>query len=333
MAFIDEQITKIKGSSTRIVYPEGTDLNILRGVARVVEIGFARPILIGERDKVEAAAADAGVSLEGIEVVSALEPERRERYAEIFAEQSGLPPVAASLMLKKPLYFGAMMVQAGDADCIAAGIATETDEVVATYNLIIGMAKGVETPSCFSIQEAPAYNGPHGHLVAFSDTAINIAPTSEELADIAISSARSVRAILGWEPRIAMLSFSTCGSASHERAALVSRAVKIAREREPDLMVDGEFQLDAAIIPEVAARKVKRPSEVAGRANVLVFPNLDASNIGVKLLQRLGGAKPNGGMLQGFAKPVSDMSRGAGAEDVLRVSVMLTRLFQSGVNQ
>lgn len=225
------------------------------------------------------------------------------------------------------------MVKAGDADCMVAGVSTETDEVVATYKLIIGMSKGVETPSCFSIQEVPHYDGPHGHLVAFSDTAINIAPTSEELADIAISSARSIRAILGWEPRIAMLSFSTCGSASHERAALVARAVEIAREREPDLMVDGEFQLDAAIIPEVAARKVKRPSEVAGRANVLVFPNLDASNIGVKLLQRLGGAKPTGGMLQGFSKPVSDMSRGAGAEDVLRASVMLTRLFQSGVNQ
>lgn len=329
MTFLEEQISKIQGNSTRIVYPEGSEPNIIRAVAQIVEIGFATPILIGERESIEKAASEIGVSLAGVEIISTADAPQKAAYAEAFAEESGLPAVAAELMLKKPLYFGAMMVKHGDADCIVAGLATETDEVVATYKLIIGMEEGVHTPSCFTVLEIPGFQGPEGNLLALSDTAINIDPTAEELADIAIASSRSARRMLGWEPRIAMLSFSTCGSANHERAQRVAKAVAIAREREPDLLVDGEMQLDAAISPEVAARKINRPSEVAGRANILVFPNLDAGNIGSKLLQRIAKAQSNGGVLQGFARPVSDVSRGASAENILRISVMLTRAKQS----
>ena len=161
----------------------------------------------------------------------------------------------------------------------------------------IGMADGVTVPSCFSILEIPGFEGPQGDLIALSDTAVNINPTSEELADIAVASAKSVKKIMDWEPRVAMLSFSTCGSAKHECADKVAKAVSIAQAREPELMIDGEMQLDAAIRPNIAERKIKRQSKVAGKANVLVFPNLDAGNIGTKLLQCIGNAQSYGGCL------------------------------------
>lgn len=328
MTFLDEQIVKIKGKSTRVVLPEAMEPNIIRAAAEIVNIGIASPILIGEREKIEKIAAGLNVSLEGVEILSSVDTPKRDEYAAIFAEESGLPVMAAELMLKKPLYFGAMMVKVGDADCIAAGKATETDEVVAAFKLIIGMAEGVSTPSCFTIIETIDPERPRGDVFMLSDTAINIDPSSEELADIAISSSSSAKEIFGWEPRVALLSFSTCGSAKHERASKVARAVTIAKEREHDLLIDGEMQLDAAIVPEVASSKVKRPSEVAGRANVLVFPNLDSSNIGLKLLQRIGKIRCYGGVLQGFAKPVSDISRGATAEQILRICVMLTSAAQ-----
>ncbi len=329
VTFLEDQIAKIQDSSTRIVYPEGAEPNILRAAADIVRRGFATPILLGKKEEIEQAAAEAGVSLEGIALICPADDQRRTAYADMFAEANHFPASAAAVMLKKPLYFGAMMVKAGDADCIVAGLATETDEVVAAYKLIVGMAEGVNIPSCFTVLEIPNFEGPQGDLLALSDTAINIDPSAEELADIALSSARSVREILGWEPRVAMLSFSTCGSANHERAQKVAEAVAIAKTREPSLLIDGEMQLDTAIAPEIAIRKVKRPSDVAGKANVLIFPNLDAANIGTKLLQRIAKAQSNGGVLQGFAKPVSDVSRGASAENILRISVMLTRAIQS----
>lgn len=329
MAFIDEQIAKIRDRSTRLVYPEGAEPNIIRAAARMVDLGIASPILIGDPAGIRKAAEDARASLDGIELVSPADSPEKDRYAEIFAQVSELPVAVAEMMLKKPLYFGSVMVRAGDADCLVGGISTETDEVVAANKLIIGMADGVETPSCISVVEIPGYEGPQGNLLVFSDTGINIDPTAEELADIAITSAHSVREILGWEPRVAMLSFSTCGSANHPRSKKIAEAVAIAKSRAPELLVDGEMQLDTAIVPDVAQRKFTRPSQVAGRANVLIFPNLDAGNIGVKLLQRLAKAQANGGMLQGFAKPVSDLSRGGTAESVVRNSVMAVRAAQS----
>ncbi len=329
MTFLETQIAKIKGHDTRIVYPEGNEPTILKAAQEVVSIGFATPILLGNVEEIKKTAEEIGVSLNGMELYNPVMTERIDAYAETFAKSSELPIIAAKIIMKKPLYYGAMMVKQGDADCIVAGLATETNEVVATYKLIIGMAEGVKVPSCFTVLEIPGFEGSEGNLLALSDTAININPTSEELADIAIASARSVREIMDWEPRVAMLSFSTCGSANHECASKVANAVQMIKEREPELKVDGEMQLDSAIRPDVASRKFKRHSDVAGSANVLVFPNLDAGNIGTKLLQCIGKAQSNGGILQGFAKPVSDVSRGASIENIIRISVMLTRAMQS----
>lgn len=329
MAFIDEQIAKIPDNSIRIVYPEGKEPKIIQVAERLVAAGVASPILIGDSEQIAQVAAEVGASLEGVQIVKPAECPKLPEYAELFAEASELPAVVAEMMLKKPLYFASMMVRAGDADCIVAGLTIETDEVVAANKMIIGMAPGVNTPSCISIADSPTFQGTQGSLMAFSDTAINIAPSAEELADIAIASAHTVRDMLGWTPRVALLSFSTLGSGNHERAKLVAEAVKLANERAPELFIDGEMQLDTAVAPDVAAKKFKRPSEVAGQANVLVFPNLDASNIGIKMLQRLGGCTTNGGMLQGFAKPVADLSRGATTEHIFRNSVMLIRASQA----
>lgn len=332
MTFLEKQIAKIHGHDTRIVYPEGTEPTILQAAEKVISLGFAVPILLGDIEKIKESAEKIGVCLEGMELICPSKAPQIAEYAEKFAEENGLPSSAAKVIMKKPLYFGAMMVKNEDADCIVAGLATETNEVVAAYKLIIGMADGVTVPSCFTILEIPGFEGPQGDLIALSDTAVNINPTSEELADIAVASAKSAKKIMDWEPRVAMLSFSTCGSAKHECADKVAKAVSIARAREPELMIDGEMQLDAAIRPKIAERKIKRPSNVAGKANVLVFPNLDAGNIGTKLLQCIGNAQSYGGILQGFARPVSDVSRGAGAENILRISVMLTRTIQSKNN-
>ena len=329
MAFIDEQISKIRDNSARVIYPEGKELNIIQAAERMVKIGVGSPVLLGDPDAIQKVAEQGEVSLEGIEIVSPSEAPQKKQYIEQFAKNSGLPEIAAEVMLANPLYFGAMMVKMGDGDCLVAGVVTETSEVVAAGKMIIGMAEGVSTPSCISVIEVPNFEGPQGNLLVFSDTAINVDPTAEELADIAIASARSVRGILGWIPRVGMLSFSTCGSAAHERVQKVAKAVELAREREPELLIDGEMQLDTAIVPEVAKRKFPRPSEVAGQANILIFPNLDAGNIGVKLLQRLGKAHANGGMLQGFAKPVCDLTRGGTTEDIVRNSVMAVRLLEA----
>lgn len=332
MDFLERQIAKINRRGIKIVYPEGTEPTILLAAEKVASLGFAVPVLLGETDKIRKTAEEYGISLEGMELIYPPEEKQGDEYAKKLAEKNGLPMPAASVIMKKPLYFGAMMVNTGDADCIVAGAATETNEVIAAYKMMIGMADGVKVPSCITILEIPGFEGSQGEFIALSDTAVNIDPTSEELADIAIASANSIKKMMDWEPRVAMLSFSTCGSANHECAEKVARAVRIAQEREPELLIDGEMQLDAAIRPNIAERKMKKPGKVAGRANVLIFPNLDAGNIGTKLLQCIGKAQSYGGILQGFAKPVSDVSRGATVENVLRISVMLGRMASSENN-
>jgi phosphate acetyltransferase len=215
------------------------------------------------------------------------------------------------------------MVKFGEADCMVAGLSHTTGEVIMAAQMILGMRDDIATVSSMGILSIPGYNGPEGELLAIADCAVSAAPGSGELADIAISTADTVRQLLGWEPRVALLSFSTKGSASHERVDVVLEALRMVHERRPDILIDGELQLDSAIVPEVAARKVHEESPVAGRANVLVFPSLEAGNIGVKLVQRFAGAVAYGPLLQGFAKPVSDLSRGAPVEEIVGAITMV----------
>jgi phosphate acetyltransferase len=216
-----------------------------------------------------------------------------------------------------------MMVRTGEADAMVAGVASATASVIQAASLTVGFREGFSTPSSFFIMIVPTFMDEKDKVVVFADCAVNIAPNAQQLAEIAIASGQSAKALLDMEPRIAFLSFSTRGSASHPDADKVIEAVRLARDLAPEFAIDGELQGDAALVPDVAARKVKE-STVAGKANVLIFPDLDAGNISYKLTQYLAGATALGPVLQGFAKPVNDLSRGATVDDIVGVSAIAT---------
>jgi phosphate acetyltransferase len=321
---MNELEEKARTNLQRVVLPEAGEEKILLAAREVLDKGVAKPILVGEPAAVGELAKDVGVSLEGIPVVDYTDETRVELLAVRFAETNPDYPVrAVKRMLRDPLNVAAMMVKFGEGDCVVAGLTHTTGEVIITGQMILGMAEDITTVSSMGIMSIPGYEGPEGNLLAIADCAVCAAPGSQELADIAISTADTVRRLLGWQPRVALLSFSTKGSASHERVDVVLEALQMVRKRRPDLLIDGELQLDAAIVPEVAAKKVKEESPVAGRANVLIFPDLESGNIGVKLVQRFANAVAYGPLLQGFAGPVSDLSRGAPVEEIVGAITMV----------
>jgi phosphate acetyltransferase len=289
MKLIDEVKEKARKKHTKIVLAEGEDERTIKATLIAFNDGLAIPVILGNADRIKALAETLNLSLGDIEII---DPEKSplDKYIPLYIEARSGKRVTegmAEKLLRRPLYFAAMMVHAGDVDGMVAGCLSLTATVVKASELIIGLKEGISAPSSFFIMSVP--NCPYGEdgNFIYADAGVNPDPTPQELAEIAVLSAGTARDLLGWEPRVAMLSFSTKGSAAHKRIDKVIEATKIAKEMAPDILIDGEFQLDAAIVPEVAKRKVKDTSSVAGKANVLIFPDLDAGNISYKLTQYL----------------------------------------------
>ncbi len=317
---IDKLIADAKTAPKRVALPECEAANTLLAARRVLDDGIGVPVLVSPRDVIEATAEQTGVSLEGMEIVDCTDEAAADALAERYMA-TGTPRLisakGARRKIKNPMYFAMMMEELGDVDCTFCGHTNTTGDVLMCAQTIIGLAEGVDVPSIFALVETEGFEGPEGNVIAFTDCGLNPEPTAAQLASIAISAADNVRSVMAWEPRVAFLSFSSDGSGAGVSVDRVREAISIARERRADLKFDGEFQLDTAIDPKVAAKKVKRESDVAGRANVLVFPDLNAANIAVKLIQRFAHGAAYGHNLSGFKCPVADSSRGATVDEIV----------------
>jgi len=322
MRLIEKIKEQSKSDPRAIVLAEGEEERTIRAAAISLDENIATPVILGKPDRIKEIAQPLDIDLGDIKIVDPETSPDMDKYVSMYIgsrEGKRVTEGMAQKLLKKPLYFGATMVSSGDADGMVAGCMSLTATVVKASELMIGLKEGISAPSSFFVMSVPDCPYGEGGNFIYADAGVNPDPSPQELAEIAILSAESAKELLGWEPRVAMLSFSTKGSAGHKLLDKVIEALKIARNLSPDLPIDGEFQLDAAIVPEVAERKIKEPSNVAGKANVLIFPDLNAGNISYKLTQYLAKAEAYGPLLQGFAKPVNDLSRGARVEDIVGV--------------
>lgn len=319
--FTDKLKARATANLQNIVLAEGEELRTLQAASMVLSEGYANIILLGSKEKIEKIAGEHNIDISKATIINPVESDKYADYVEKFFElrkKKGVTHEIALETLKNTLYFGVMMVKEGDADGMVAGAVNSSANVLRPSLQILKTAPGTKLVSAFFIQVVPNCElGANGTFL-FADCALNEDPDAEALSEIAISSAKSFTDLVGEEAKVAMLSYSTYGSAKSDLVTKMQEATRISKEKRPDLKLDGELQLDAAIVPEVGESKAPG-SDIAGQANVLVFPNLDAGNIGYKLVQRLGNAEAYGPILQGIAKPVNDLSRGCSAEDIAGV--------------
>jgi phosphate acetyltransferase len=322
MAFIDEIKAKAKANKKVIVLPESEDERTYRAAAAVLAEDIANIVIIGNVDDVNGKAAQYGVDISKATVIDPATSDKLPAYIDKLVElrqKKGMTPEQAKdILLNQYIYYGVMMVKMKDADGLVSGACHSTANTLRPCLQILKTAPGTKLVSAFFLMNVPDCEYGENGTFVFADCGLNQNPTSEELAEIAASSAVSFKSLTGKEPRVAMLSYSTMGSAKHDDVSKVQEAVRIAKENHPEICLDGEMQLDAAIVESVGSSKAPG-SPVAGKANVLIFPNLDAGNIGYKLVQRLAKAEAYGPMTQGIAAPVNDLSRGCSWEDIVGV--------------
>lgn len=312
---------KIEGRNLLLALPEGTDARVLAAARILGDRHLAGIILPGIPADISAVAKAAGIDVADMSLVNPADNVELDAYARQYLElRPGAKMAVARRVVSKPLFFAGSMLKAGHCHAMLAGVANTTARVVEACLMTVGKAGGIETPSSSFLMLLPDRRG--GRPLIFADCAVNVEPGVEQLADIALASADTARFILGEAPRIAFLSFSTRGSGNHALARKMAEATSLAAARAPDLTIDGELQADTALVERVARIKLEPPGDVAGKANVLIFPDLNSGNIAYKLVQHLGGARAIGPLLQGFAGPVADLSRGASVEDIVDTAIV-----------
>lgn len=322
-------ILKIKEKSKqlgkKIVLPEATDERVLRAAADVVAEGLAIPVLVGNEATLKAEAEKLGVNLDGAVIADPNNCEKIDAYVaklvELRAKRGMTEEQAREILTTDVNFFGAMMVKMGDVDGMVSGSDSPTANVLKAGFQVVGTKPGMKTVSSVFIMELEAKQEEYGDILVFGDCAVIPEPTSEQLADIAAGAAETTRSVVGIEPKVALMSFSTKGSASHDSVDVVKEAGNILAERKVDFEFEAELQADAALVAAVGLKKAPE-SKVAGNANVLVFPNLAAGNIGYKLVQRLAGAEAHGPLLQGLAAPINDLSRGCSVSDIVNLTAI-----------
>ena len=318
MSVLDQISERAKEDPQKVAFPEASNEKMMQAAYETGRDGYIIPLLVGDAPALKSLAEERGYDTSVFTFVDINDEELKNQ---IIAEYVQLPDTlfkekALGRRMQDPLYYAMAMQKVGRADVTFAGIDNTTGDVLTAGQMMIGMKPGISTISSIGLADIPGYEGSEGSLLAVGDSAVCTNPDAEQLASIAISACDTVQTLLGWEPRCAMVCYSTLGSGQGELIDKVTEALKIANEQRPDLAIDGEFQLDAAIVPAVAAKKVTRESKVAGKANVLIWPDLNVGNVAVKLIQQFGHADAYGPMLQGFNSIVCDCSRGAPVSEI-----------------
>ncbi len=316
--FIESVRSKAKEKNYKVAFPDAEDERTLKASLFLSENGIGRPILVGSPDKINNVAKENNLDISNIEIANPEDSDLSEKFAQTLYERrkhKGMTLEEAAETIKNPLYFAGLMLNSDEVKACVGGNVSATGDVMRSAIYTVGVAEGISIVSSFFVMVFP------DRMFCFADCAVNPNPDSKQLADIAIASAKNYEVIAGEDSKVAMLSFSTNGSASHPDADKVIEATKLVKEKSPSVEIDGEMQLDAAIIPSIGERKFP-DSKIAGNANVLIFPDLDAGNIGYKLTQRLAGAEAVGPIVQGLKKPYCDLSRGCSVDDMVNVAAI-----------